>query len=52
MSAAEIDRTLQRLAHRNREKSGGTKHLALIASCGARAAGAAHRASHAAGSTA
>src|SRR5580765_3906846 len=30
MSAAEIDRTLQRLAHEIVEKSGGTKHLALI----------------------
>lgn len=30
MSAAEIDRTLQRLAHEIAEKSGGTKHLALI----------------------
>src|ERR1700687_3857658 len=30
MSAPEIDRTLQRLAHENVEKSGGTKHLALI----------------------
>jgi pyrimidine operon attenuation protein/uracil phosphoribosyltransferase len=30
MSAAEVDRTLQRLAHEIVEKSGGTKHLALI----------------------
>ncbi|HXN22614.1 MAG TPA: bifunctional pyr operon transcriptional regulator/uracil phosphoribosyltransferase PyrR [Candidatus Dormibacteraeota bacterium] len=30
MSATEIDRTLQRLAHEIVEKSGGTKHLALI----------------------
>ena len=30
MSAPEIDRTLQRLAHQIVEKSGGTKHLALI----------------------
>jgi pyrimidine operon attenuation protein / uracil phosphoribosyltransferase len=30
MSAAEIDRTLQRLAHQIVEKSGGTRHLALI----------------------
>src|SRR2546429_4494804 len=30
MSAEEIDRTLQRLAHEIVEKSGGTKHLALI----------------------
>src|SRR5438270_12760904 len=30
MSAAGIDRTLQRLAHEIVEKSGGTKHLALI----------------------
>jgi pyrimidine operon attenuation protein/uracil phosphoribosyltransferase len=30
MSAAEIDRTLQRLAHEIVEKSGGTKHLALV----------------------
>src|ERR1700720_3213333 len=30
MSAAEIDRTLQRLAHEIVEKCGGTKHLALI----------------------
>ncbi len=30
MSAAEIDRTLQRLAHEILEKSGGTKNLALI----------------------
>ena len=30
MSAAEIDRTLQRLAHQIVEKSGGTQHLALI----------------------
>src|ERR1700751_1212193 len=30
MSAAEIDRTLQRVAHEMVEKSGGTKHLALI----------------------
>src|SRR3977135_797689 len=30
MSAAEIDRTLQRLAHQIVEKSGGTKSLALI----------------------
>ena len=30
MSAAEIDRTLQRLAHEIVEKSGGTKDLALI----------------------
>ena len=30
MSAAEIDRTLQRVAHEIVEKSGGTKHLALI----------------------
>src|SRR5437660_12124331 len=30
MSAEEIDRTLQRLAHEIEEKSGGTKHLALI----------------------
>jgi pyrimidine operon attenuation protein/uracil phosphoribosyltransferase len=30
MSAPEIDRTLQRLAHEIVEKSGGTKHLALI----------------------
>ncbi len=30
MSAAEIDRTLQRLAHEIVEKSGGTKRLALI----------------------
>jgi pyrimidine operon attenuation protein / uracil phosphoribosyltransferase len=30
MSASEIDRTLQRLAHQIVEKSGGTKHLALI----------------------
>src|SRR5580700_5087599 len=30
MSAPEIDRTLQRLAHQILEKSGGTKHLALI----------------------
>jgi pyrimidine operon attenuation protein/uracil phosphoribosyltransferase len=30
MSAPEIDRTLQRLAHEIVEKSGGIKHLALI----------------------
>src|SRR5271169_4524321 len=30
MSAAEIDRTLQRLAHQIVEKSGGTANLALI----------------------
>ena len=30
MSAAEVDRTLQRLAHEIAEKSGGTKDLALI----------------------
>jgi pyrimidine operon attenuation protein / uracil phosphoribosyltransferase len=30
MSAAEIDRTLQRLAHQIVEKSGGTRNLALI----------------------
>ena len=30
MSASEIDRTLQRLAHEIVEKSGGTKHLAMI----------------------
>ena len=30
MSAAEIDRTLQRLAHQIVEKSGGTRDLALI----------------------
>ena len=30
MSAPEIDRTLQRLAHEIVEKTGGTKHLALI----------------------
>ena len=30
MSTAEIDRTLQRLAHEIVEKSGGTKNLALI----------------------
>src|SRR6202012_6232291 len=30
MSAAEIDRTLQRVAHEIVEKSGGTKDLALI----------------------
>src|SRR6202042_672343 len=30
MSASEIDRTLQRLAHEIVEKSGGTKDLALI----------------------
>src|ERR1041384_6289942 len=30
MSAEEIDRTLQRLAHEIVEKSGGTKHLAMI----------------------
>src|SRR5258708_1480473 len=30
MSAPEGDRTLQRLAHEIVEKSGGTKHLALI----------------------
>ncbi len=30
MSAAEVDRTLQRLAHEIVEKSGGTKDLALI----------------------
>ncbi len=30
MSASEVDRTLQRLAHEIVEKSGGTKHLALI----------------------
>src|SRR6202790_3146760 len=30
MSAPEIDRTLQRLAHQIVEKSGGTKNLALI----------------------
>ena len=30
MSASEIDRTLRRLAHQIVEKSGGTKHLALI----------------------
>ena len=30
MSAPEIDRTLRRLAHQIVEKSGGTKHLALI----------------------
>src|ERR1700757_2785812 len=30
MSAAEIDRTLQRLAHQIVEKSGGRRHLALI----------------------
>ena len=30
MSAAEIDRTLQRLAHEIVEKSGGTRNLALI----------------------
>src|SRR3989442_14538744 len=33
MSAAEIDRTLQRLAHEIVEKSGGAKHLALIGIC-------------------
>ena len=30
MSAEEVDRTLQRLAHEIVEKSGGTKHLALV----------------------
>src|SRR5260370_40605417 len=30
MSAAGIDRTLQRLAHEIVEKTGGTKHLALV----------------------
>src|SRR5260370_28508430 len=30
MSAPEVDRTLQRLAHEIVEKSGGTKNLALI----------------------
>src|SRR5262245_34785347 len=30
MSATEIDRTLQRLAHEIVEKSGGTTHLALV----------------------
>src|SRR5260221_11271448 len=30
MSAAEIDRTLKRVAHEIDEKTGGTKHLALI----------------------
>src|SRR5260370_6947438 len=30
MSAPEMDRTLQRLAHEIVEKSGGTKHLGLI----------------------
>src|SRR5271168_1500034 len=30
MSATEIDRTLQRVAHEIVERSGGTKHLALI----------------------
>src|SRR5574337_265212 len=30
MSAAEVDRTLRRVAHEIVEKSGGTKHLALI----------------------
>jgi pyrimidine operon attenuation protein / uracil phosphoribosyltransferase len=30
MSASEIDRTLQRLAHEIVERSGGTRHLALI----------------------
>jgi pyrimidine operon attenuation protein/uracil phosphoribosyltransferase len=30
MSAPEIDRTIQRLAHEIVEKTGGTKHLALI----------------------
>src|ERR1700675_1631932 len=30
LSAEEIDRTLQRLAHEIAEKSGGTKNLALI----------------------
>src|SRR5258707_2107860 len=30
MSASEVDRTLRRLAHQIVEKSGGTKHLALI----------------------
>src|SRR5258708_32664349 len=30
MSAPEIDRTLQRLAHEIVEKIGGTEHLALI----------------------
>src|SRR5271165_2870144 len=30
MSAAEVDRTLQRLAHQIVEKSGGTRNLALI----------------------
>src|ERR1700758_1020693 len=30
MSASEIDRTLQRLAHQIVEKCGGTKHLAMI----------------------
>jgi pyrimidine operon attenuation protein/uracil phosphoribosyltransferase len=30
MSATEVDRTLQRLAHEIVEKSGGTKNLALI----------------------
>jgi pyrimidine operon attenuation protein / uracil phosphoribosyltransferase len=30
MSASEIDRTIQRLAHEIVEKSGGTKHLAMI----------------------
>jgi pyrimidine operon attenuation protein/uracil phosphoribosyltransferase len=30
MSATEIDRTLQRLAHEIVEKSGGTQHLALV----------------------
>ncbi len=30
MSATEIDRTLQRLAHEIVEKSGGTANLALI----------------------
>jgi len=33
MSAAEIDRTLQRLAHQIVEKSGGTRNLALIGIC-------------------
>ncbi|HEV1993916.1 MAG TPA: bifunctional pyr operon transcriptional regulator/uracil phosphoribosyltransferase PyrR, partial [Candidatus Acidoferrum sp.] len=30
MSAPEIDRTIQRLAHEIVERTGGTKHLALI----------------------
>ena len=30
MSATEIDRTLQRLAHEIVERSGGTRNLALI----------------------